>query len=103
MAIVSNTQDSSKFGRHWIALFALNAQKVEVFDSLGHAPNACVRKFTSKFPEVWYNNECVQQSWSNACGIFALLYLIHRCRGLKREHIVSSLKHLPPLFVERLL
>jgi hypothetical protein len=103
MSLVSNTQNSRNAGRHWIAIFAQNPRQIEFFDPLGDEPNACIQKFLNNFQNIKYNRISVQQSWSNACGIFALLYLIHRSRGLAPEKVVSSLQQLPPLLVESLL
>lgn len=101
--VVVNTDTARNTGRHWVLIFVESVKKAEYFDSFGQAPNPQISQYLQNFEKVFYSKQCVQKDWSEACGIFCILYAIQRCRGQKPQKIVSSLKQLNPLFIENFL
>lgn len=101
--VIVNTDESRKPGKHWCLIYAENSENAEYFDSFGKKPKAQIRKYLERFKKVFYSTQCIQEKWSEACGLFCILYAIQRSRGGTPKQIVSSLKKLNPLVIENFL
>ena len=91
-AMVSNLDDSSLPGSHWVALFVQNANKVYYFDPFGEAPPpGPMSDYLRGFGNVT-RNRCVFQPFdSTVCGAFAVYTLFHLCLGKSFEQVMSQL------------
>lgn len=101
--IIVNTDPATKPGQHWQVIFVESKQKVEHFCSFGLAPNHHMKNFLNTFPQFYQNPKCIQAASSRACGLFCILYVMQRCRGVPRHQVVSNLQHMPISFLENLL
>ena len=92
---IVNRDDSEKPGTHWLAMYFTRDGRAEFFDSYGLSPEtygeqfyAFLRKKSSQFTR---NTVRLQSATTTVCGHHCLLifYLLHRCRGISMEAIVS--------------
>ena len=79
--IVTNTDNSGKNGRHWVAMYFDANGKGHFFDSLGLKPKMHWVRYlfkNSKFGEFVSSKVRIQNVTSILCGQFCIYYLIHR-------------------------
>ncbi len=83
-SFIVNTEDSTKPGEHWFAIYAPKYGKIEYFDSYGLKPiNQQVYDFISVNRKKFiYNSKKIQGIDSENCGKYAVFYLFFRNRGL---------------------
>lgn len=98
-AIIANTDDDTKAGRHWCAIYFLGDGTAEFFDSYGRTPGEnskrFVRSLRTNSSSFVYNTVRLQNDVSNACGQFCLYYIYHRLRGVSMKDIVKQFRHYP--------
>lgn len=90
--LVSNTEEQSKTGQHWVLLYFPRKGEVEYFDSLGDKPNACIQRFLYGWKVVRALSRPVQSIMSNACGVYCLFFAVQRCNGRSFAHIERELQ-----------
>jgi hypothetical protein len=81
--LVINTDESTKPGTHWQAIFIPKSGCIEFFDTYGRLPNS---KYLMKFFKE--NSNCIRLSYkqqlqsffSKVCGQYCCLYLLHRIK-----------------------
>ncbi len=90
-SLIINTDESSKPGEHWIALFITRNGYLEYFDSYGNKPfKKEIFQFIKKHRmKLTYNKKKIQNSLSINCGKFSLLFLLLRARGLSMKKIIK--------------
>ena len=93
--VVVNTDDSTKPGRHWVAIFVPNSQTVEYFDSFAMVPNQNISKYLSKFKYKYENKKELQSILADTCGEFSIYYIVKRCSGHTFEAILNELSKIP--------
>lgn len=94
-AIVVNIDDSSQKGTHWIPMFVLNPDTIEVFDSFGRPPwelGANISKFVSKFVNIFYNDMQFQNIGTTVCGAYSIYYIWMKCQDFTLCEIQSILR-----------
>jgi len=93
-SMVVNTDPSSSFGSHWIAIYVPSAEQVEYYDSLGVWPadSPHIRAFLAQFPKCKYNREQWQSNRSSACGRHAIYFLHRRCAGRTFDQVMHHFK-----------
>lgn len=94
-AIVINTDDSTKPGSHWIAVFVENKDTIEMFDSFGRSPHAFgenISSFTSNYKYVLHNDIWFQHPDSIVCGVYCIYYIWMKSRGIALFQIQERLK-----------
>jgi|GEM_PF-2026801 len=92
-AIVVNSDDSSKPGTHWLAIFR-DGKQIEFFDSFSFPPSfysinilRFLKKYNRKFKTSNYQ---VQSNFSVMCGHFCVYFLINRSLGISFKEIIHS-------------
>lgn len=95
-SLIGNTHHSSRPGEHWVAFYFDEHGHGEYFDSFGLPPAylAWEDYLDSHSQREWfYMNKTVQDLNSNACGYYAMLYIMLRSRGMRPQdilHLFSS-------------
>ena len=93
---ITNTDASSKPGKHWCAFFFDGAGQSEFFDSYGQPPEYYHNTFASCLRNnsrvQLHNSIKLQSDYSNVCGQYCLYFLINRARGRKLKDIVETLR-----------
>ena len=99
IGIVFNLDNHTQDGSHWVALLIDNQkQSIEYFDSVGKKPNKNISTFIhilqKKFPKFKLTiNNIQHQSKNNACGIYAMHFLIQRILGYTFNEISDTIVH----------
>lgn len=79
-------QKKHKENNHWFVIFKSNLKTYEIFDSLGFTSNAyfsnIVNIMLSDRKNMKYNTTPVQSSNSSTCGLFSIVFAIHRILNL---------------------
>lgn len=93
--MIVNTDLAEGEGTHWIVLFFLRTNYVEIFDSLGQQPQAYGEHFIrymKKQPtiEFVYGKQRLQSLDSNVCGAHCLLFSYKKCK--KKLSLASIVK-----------
>jgi len=76
--IILNTDVSTKPGEHWLAIYYIDKNNLEFFDSFGHAPSYFQLVFKNQ--NVVYNKKQIQDYSSFFCGYYATTYILFRSR-----------------------
>jgi hypothetical protein len=106
---VLNTDESTRPGEHWIALFLTSPLHVEYFDSLGQWPpiSEKIHQFLSQFPHLVHNGDIkVQSDLSSSCGEHVIYFIHMRCKGHSFKEILkrlTSTKTKPDILVKNFL
>jgi len=90
-AVIINTDDSSKPGQHWVALY-LNKGKAEYFDSLAVTPiHSDIIKFLirNKIKKLVYNSNQLQSILSDMCGAYCVLFVKFICSNLNFCDVIN--------------
>lgn len=85
LALIVNTDPSSRDGTHWTSLYIHRDGKGEFFDSYGRPPDSPVKRYLDqRAPGGWfYNTRQVQSRFSTLCGAFCVQHLESRHRNQK--------------------
>ena len=83
-SFIVNTEDSSKSGKHWIAVYAPLRGSVEYFDPFGLEPSKIeILDFIKLNKKRFiFNPHQIQASSSYNCGLFCIFYILLRSRGI---------------------
>ena len=95
-AYIVNTDDISKAGSHWLAIFT-KKHACEVFDSQGlplnwYKPSDVVEWVCQNFENINSNAVTLQEMNAQSCGQYALMYLKAKARGQSMHHFISLFK-----------
>lgn len=87
-ALVVNTDDSSRPGEHWVAIFIPVKGPTEYFDSYGLPPlHPEMFDFLARnSPGGWIFSDVTLQSVdSSTCGHYCIFYLLSRCHEIPQK------------------
>ena len=91
---ITNTDISSRPGRHWVAFFIREDNVVEFFDSYGQQPGVHNRLFVSWLHRhaktVLVSGQRLQNDYSNVCGLYCIYFLHQRLLGVDMDQIFNS-------------
>jgi len=95
--IVCNLDGHKLKGSHWICIYLekqLNGYKGEYFDSFARYPRVRnIENYLNANCISWvWNNQPVQNIFSDTCGHHVIYFLAKRCRGFSMQSIVSQLQ-----------
>lgn len=94
--IISNTDESTETGQHWIALYLNEQGYGECFDSYGRHPDryhANFARFMNEHCRVWvYNDVLLQGPFTKTCGHYCVVYAVCKCNGHSMEKVVHAMK-----------
>lgn len=93
--IICNTDEHYKPGQHWIAIYLLDENTIEYFDSFGMYPsNLYINLFIRENCNVMVsNNTIIQGLFSKYCGHYCALFLYCRCRGISMKNFLSIFEY----------
>lgn len=82
--MVVNTHPASKRGEHWTAIYVINKDEAEFFDSFGFpALEPEIRRYLSNNCATWrYSPRTLQHPLATTCGLFCCLFLYARSKGM---------------------
>ncbi len=79
MALIINTDPSTRDGQHWTAVYIRKDNTGEYFDSYGKAPAETIQRYLTKnAPGGWEFNRRQVQGLSTLCGGYCVQYLEYR-------------------------
>lgn len=85
-ACVVNTDFAANGGLHWVALFVTKDNTAEYFDSFGqrvNLPEIVAFLENNNVRNCVQNTKQIQNAMSSTCGIYCVLFIKLRCRGLE--------------------
>ena len=89
---IINTENSSKPGQHWVAIYQDCKGKCEYFDSFGLPPIQFeIVEYISEFAPKGcrYNNLVMQQKNAISCGLYCIFFLKCKFAGQTLDSFVS--------------
>lgn len=88
--LISNLDPDTKSGSHWIAIF-INVDGVgEYFDSFGRKPTGYHTTFLERNTKrINYNSKVIQNYLSSVCGIYCLVYIHFRYKGISMSNFIK--------------
>ncbi|KAJ8031120.1 hypothetical protein HOLleu_27741 [Holothuria leucospilota] len=100
-AFIANTDEADSPRSHWVAMYFDN-KGTDFFDSFGRSPEECspyFKPFLKKHTKnlVRENERRLQGLISTVCGQYCLFFLLHRCRNISMDTIVSKFTKDPTL------
>jgi len=92
-AFIWNTDDSSRRGEHWVAVYFNSLGHACYFDPLGLPPlwqtwENYLRDNSNK-GQWFYTTKTVQNPLSSTCGYHCILYVLYRCRGFSAQNVLK--------------
>ena len=88
--LVCNTDESTKPGQHWIAIYVGVDGRGEYFDSFGQMPNKHFESYMNKHCTRWtFNRRQLQSIISTFCGYYCCMFCMLRCRRVDMTRIVN--------------
>jgi len=93
-SLVCNTDKQGKPGKHWQAMFLLNKDTIEFFDSFGNPPKDDIKNFVENYPNIFINKQPLQSLIETSCGPHVLYFIIKRSMGNSFKSIINTLNKL---------
>ena len=91
---IVNTDTCDRGGSHWVAFHFPLVGPVEIFDSLGNAPETYHRRFPNVLivngPPYYYCSSRIEPNDTYTCGLYCLYSLKRRHRGMELPDIVKD-------------
>lgn len=79
LALIVNTDPSTRDGRHWTAVYLHTDNRGEYFDSFGRPPSKTIQQYLSNnATSGWEFNQRQVQGLSTLCGGYCVQYLEYR-------------------------
>ena len=92
-ALVINTDEASKPGEHWLALYApRDSTKIEMFDSFGLPPNFYGLDHSLSC-KIHFSSRSIQELSTKVCGHYSLLFIYLRSRGHSFDKTINMLEN----------
>lgn len=89
--IVVNTDRVGEPGTHWVAIYAVDGENAEYFDSYGEEPNLFITNFLNQFNNVNKNKIKIQSIFDISCGPHVIYYLTQKCMGKTLKGIINEI------------
>lgn len=82
-AIIINLSKSNHCGSHWVSLYINREGSGDFMCSFGfQVRNSYIENFIRKHcKRISYNKKQLQHLSSNYCGLYAIIFIIHKMRG----------------------
>ena len=89
--IVVNLDPSYETGSHWVVVHYLDDKNSEHFDSLGRKPERRIHNLLMYNNMTYkYNNQRIQNFFSETCGLYCIYYSYYSSRGRMMEDILKD-------------
>ena len=88
--LIFNNQSIKEEGEHWLAIYFIDKNRCEFFDSFGRSPKKFenVYSFIHKFSNICMTNKFVIQNLNSSyCGLYCIYFLMLESRGLRMKDI----------------
>lgn len=87
---ISNLDPDFKPGSHWVAVFINSRGVGEYFDSFGRKPTKYHEMFLKRnTKQFFYNGKIIQNYLTSVCGIYCLVYIYFRSKGISMHDFVN--------------
>ena len=103
IAIVFNTDESDKSGKHWVSIYidlkGINSgyPAIYYFDSVGNKPNKNIKMFISKVRKQkkmnYYYNDIPHQAKNTECGIYSLHFIVYMIKRGNFNKYIKNIKN----------
>lgn len=88
--LIANLDPNTKPGSHWVAIHIDISGVGEYFDSFGQKPTGYHEYFLKTNCKKWfYNNKVLQNYFSSVCGIYCLVYMYFRFKGISMFNFIT--------------
>lgn len=106
--VVINTDKFGEPGTHWVALYVIDKNTAEYFDSFAQTPTKYINNYLKKFKDLKMSHTKIQSIFDTSCASHVIYFLFHRCKGISFNSIMEQLNDpfsdsFVKLFVYRLL
>lgn len=94
--VIANTDPVSLPGRHWVAFYKNHNNILQFFDSFGCLPEYYSRNFVlflkeNSVKKYYETNSCkIQNSNSNICGLYCLLFYVSVTKNIGYDYFLSQ-------------
>ena len=90
-ALIVNTDDHTKPGTHWVALYVNGNGNGYYFDSYGLPPiiPQHLNRLRRNCNQFRWNTKQLQSNFSSVCGQFCILFLHYMCSGFSMHQFLS--------------
>ena len=95
-AFVVNTDEISRPGQHWIAIFFPRKGSPEYFDSYGLPPLKSSLEHFINTSQYIFNNKQLQSFFTTVCGQYVIYFIWQKCLG-------KTIKDIQSIFYNNLL
>ncbi len=100
LLIVSNTNDSTSSGEHWLLFFFCD-NTVDFYDSLGKPLEFYGENFINLVelfsPQYNFVSVCTQLKNTNTCGVYCLYVALFLCG---RQSLMSTIENMPKNYMD---
>jgi len=103
IAIVFNTDESDKPGKHWVSIYIdlkgrnSGYPSIYYFDSVGDKPNKNINMFISKVRKQkkmnYYYNDMKHQIKNTECGIYSLHFIVYMINNGNFMKYIKNIKN----------
>lgn len=103
VAIIFNTDESNKPGKHWVSVYIDLKGKnsgfpsIYYFDSVGDKPNKNIKMFISKVRKQkkmnYYYNDIKHQHKNTECGIYSLHFIVYMINNGNFMKYIKNVKN----------
>ena len=91
--LIWNKDASNLPGSHWLALHVPVRGPAEYFDSLNLKTSQPVKTYLMRYgKQIIRNNFRLQSIFSNVCGMYVALFILHRASGLTFKQFLRLFK-----------
>uniref|UniRef100_A0A2L2Y5N3 ADP-dependent glucokinase n=1 Tax=Parasteatoda tepidariorum TaxID=114398 RepID=A0A2L2Y5N3_PARTP len=80
---------------HWVAMYVLDEDGLEFFDSFGNRPEfygGYIESFVNSFRRCNWNDHCFQEYGSQVCGGYCCYFAIRRCSHDSLLSLIDDMK-----------
>ena len=77
---------------HWVALYLIDKENAEYFDSAGMPPNTCILEYLKEYSNIKKSSEELQAFSAATCGFYCMYFILMRSYGKTFEEIIEKLK-----------
>lgn len=91
IAIVCNTDDHTRPGTHWVAMYIDENREGVYFDSYGFPPVSKhhLQRLVKNCKNLRWNDRKLQSIDSTCCGQYSIMFLYHMCRGYTLQRFLQ--------------
>ena len=91
-AFIVNTDDHTKSGTHWVAIYIDKCSNALYFDSFGLPPFVPdhINRLRKNCKKIRWNNVRLQSDFSDVCGQYCIMFLRYMSEGLGYHKFIEN-------------